>query len=81
MELAAPCGQAMENFTLAAQAAKHNDTLGLLSMVGDGRLYEVDAGTQLHASDTDEGMSVVSIESGRLIGKTFCMRTSAIPSR
>ena len=78
MELAAPCGQAPESFALAAQAAKRNDDAGLQAMLGDGRLYEVDAGTELHVSDASDGMSLVSIKSGSLIGKTLCMRTAFI---
>jgi hypothetical protein len=78
MELAAPCGQAEESFYLAAQAGKGNDATGLLAMIGDGRLYEVEAGTELHVRDTSDGMSVVFVNSGSLIGKTLCMQTARI---
>ena len=79
-ELAAPYGQAMENFASAAQAGRGNDASGLLAMLADGRLYQIEAGTRINVSDASDGMSVVYVESGRLIGKTVCMRTRTIPS-
>jgi len=78
MGVAAPCGQADESFARAARASRGNDASGLLAMLADGRLYEIEAGTQLSVSDTSGGLSVVSVESGPLIGKTLCMRTDGI---
>jgi hypothetical protein len=81
MELAAPCGQAEENenFYLAGQAGRGNDASGLLTMLADGRIYELDAGTQLDVTEGSRDIVVVYVKSGRLIGKAVCMRAAAIP--
>jgi hypothetical protein len=78
MGLAAPCSEAQENFSLAARAGRGSDAAGLLTMLADGRLYEIEAGTRINASDTSDGMSVVYVESGPLLGKSLCMRTDGI---
>ncbi len=55
----------------AVTAGRNKDAEGLLALVGDGRVFEIDAGTKVDLFAKDGPVALVRVESGRLIGKNL----------
>jgi len=57
----------------AVTAGRNKDAEGLLALIGDGRVFEIDAGTKVNLYAKDGPVALVRVESGRLIGKHLYM--------
>jgi hypothetical protein len=64
----------LENLALAIRAGRNGDTAAELAVLADGRAYEIEAGTRVYTDDSpNDGVAVVVVESGSLVGKTLYM--------
>ncbi len=57
----------------AVTAGRNKDAEGLLALIGDGRVFEIDVGTKVYLYAKDGPIALVKVESGSLIGKKLYM--------
>ena len=71
--------EGLGDFALAIQAATNNDTAAVTSLVSQGRVCILLAGTKVNGEDSaNKGVAIVSVESGSHIGETLYVGSNSL---